>query len=419
MKRKNKILSLITLIISGSSLFAQMPTMITESNNSNKYSNDQIATNINEIISAKLYKKITGNEKTEKDLIIILKNNGQLSSYDFQTLEHKWDLIFSDSSYNKMRNHFKVENSILYTTSTQRELLAINVNNGEKYWKTQIGQNNKVSKRYMINGQHLPIKGSLIYLASNNKQLYAFNKLNGSITWNYKLDFPFNNYSPVINNNQLVISNAPWIYCFEARTGKAIWQRGFGNVPMYSNLQIDNEKVYTASEGNKIYSLNINNNAAIDWEIETENNHPRIGENTILGDNVYYFGAKNDKGSTTITAINTANGEKIWQSNLKNLGTEINVFCKYNNYILGFTNAQENSFFLINSITGEEVEVKSPKENALSNIFNIEDKLVFISKNYLTTFNLKEKEFSYRDLKLDYEVNDDFNLYFEIIQKKK
>lgn len=145
MKITNIILSLLTFILFGTSLFGQTPSKSIENNNNN-YSNDQIPTSIEEIISTKNYKNIIGNEKVENDLIIILKNDGQLSSYDFQTLAHKWDLKFSDSAYNKMRNQFKVENAILYTTSTQRELLAVNVNNGEKYWKTEIGQNKEITK---------------------------------------------------------------------------------------------------------------------------------------------------------------------------------------------------------------------------------------------------------------------------------
>lgn len=269
----------------------------------------------------------------------------------------------------------------------------------------------------MISGQHLPIKGSLIFLASNNTQLYAFNKFDGRLVWNYKLQFPFNNYTPVINNTHLLIPNAPWIYCFEAKTGKAIWQRGFGSVPMYSKLQIDHEKVYAASERSQIYALNIKNDAAIDWKFELESDFSDIHENTIMDSSIYYFGARNEDDKLFVSALNTSTGELIWNTNLKKYGKEIKVFQKHKNFIVGFTDAHENGFFLINTLTGEELEVKEPKENALSNIFSIEDKLYFITKNYLTIFDMQKKDFSYIDFKLEYEVNDAFNLYFEIVQK--
>lgn len=414
MKSKSTLLIILLFFYSANSQ-GQIMVQAAKESKTNQYSNNKIATSPEELIDTQLFKKITGNEKTQKDILIALKNDGEISAYDLKTLKNQWNLKFTDSSKNKMRNRFNIENSILYTASTQKELLAVNVNDGSLYWKVQLGIHKDIKKRYEISGQQLPIKDNLIFLASNNKHIYAFDKKNGDFIWNYQLQFPFNNYTPVLNDKYLVISNAPWVYCFEAKTGRAIWQRGFGNVPMYSQLQIDSDKVYVASERNKIYALDLVDNAAIKWEVETKEESPHIGENTLMDRGVYYYAAENEREKPpVVTALDTKNGNQIWTLDLKNDGDEIRVFQKYKDQILGFTNATKNSFFLIDAVKGKQIEISQPKEIPISNLFSFNDDLVFLTKNYLVTFNPKTKKFEYRDLKLDFEVNDAFPLYFEI-----
>lgn len=402
------------------SLKSQAVVKAAKESSSNQYSNNKIATSPEELIDTELFKKITGKEKTNQDIVIALKSDGEISAYDLKTLKNTWNLKFSDSSYNKMRNHFNIENSVLYTSSTQKEILAVNVNDGTPYWKVQLGIHKEIKKRYEINGQHLPIKDNLIFIASNNKHIYAFDKRDGNFIWNYQLQFPFNNYSPVINKDHLIISNAPWVYCFEAKTGKPLWQRGFGNIPMYSQLQIDEENVYVASERSKIYALKIGDNAAINWEIETAQKSPSINENTLLDKGIYYYGAENQsENAPSVVALDIKMGKQLWTLDLKNKGDEIKIFQKHKDYIVGFTNATENSFFVLDAVSGKQLEVPQPKETAISNIFLLDDQFTFLTANYLVSYNVLTKVFDYKNLKLDFKVNDAFPLYFEIVKASK
>lgn len=413
---KNKVLltTIFTALISVFT-FAQTMSLGSDDTETNQYSNDQVATSIKEILNTTYHKDILGDEKVEKDLIIVLKNDGQLTSYDLESLDQKWNIQFTDSSNNKMNNRFNIENAILYATSTQKEIIAANVNDGSLYWKTEIGMHNEVERRYDINGQHLPIQGNLIFLASNNKQIYAFNKFTGDKVWNYKLQFPYNNYTPVLNKDNLVIPNAPYVYSFKSQTGQPIWQRGFGNTPMYSLMQIDDKKAYVASESNKVYALNINDMASIAWEYETEYNYATIDNNTILDGDTYYFAADTEGKISNIVALNSNNGELIWKTSLNN-EEEVRYFSKYNNYIFGFTKADTNAFFILNSSDGKQLKINQPKEKILSNIFISEGNLTFLTKSYFVTYNLKSGKYVYRDIKLEYEINDAFNLYFEIVK---
>lgn len=418
MKHSILTISLFSLLLL-SNIYGQTTETDQEETSKNQYSNDRIPTSINEIITNKQYKKIKGNEKIENNLLIVLKNNGELTSYDLSTLKQQWNLKFTDSSNNKMSNRFKIENAILYTTSTQKQLRAVNVNDGTTYWKTEIGLHKEKTRRYMITGQQLPIKGSLIYLASNNSQLYAFDKTNGSLSWNYKLQYPYNMETPVVNNKYLVIPNAPLVYCFEADTGKAIWAKSFGKVPMYSQMQIDNDKCYVAGTNNEIYALNLENNAPLAWKFKTEYNYPKIKENTLLENAIYYLGAKNGSNiAPSMIALDANNGTKKWETKLNNEGQEIKTFIKHKDIIVGFTDGKSNSFFIIKAATGEQIDIEIPKEKIISNIFKLDDtNVVFLTKNYLVTFNIKKRDYTYQDIKLENKVNDAFLLYFEIVKK--
>lgn len=415
MKNRYLLTTVCTLLISAFAL-GQTVSLGSDEPQTNQYSNDKIATSIKEILSTTNNKEILGNEKVEKDLIIVLKNDGEITSYDLESLNQKWNIKFTDSSYNKMRNQFKIENSILYATSTQKEIIAANVNDGSLYWKTEIGMHSGVDKRYVISGQHLPIQGNLIFLASNNKQLYAFNKYTGDKVWNYKLQFPYNNYTPVLNKENLVISNAPYVYSFKSQTGQAIWQRGFGNTPMYSLMQIDDKKAYVANEYNKVYALNIDDMASIAWEYQTEDKYANIDSNTILDGGTYYFASETDSKTLNVNSLNSDNGELIWKTSLNIEGDDVRYFSKYNNYIFGFTKADDNAFFMLNATDGKQLKIRQPKEKILSNIFVYNGDLSFLTKNFFVTYNLKANKYTYKDIKLKYEVNDAFNLYFEIVK---
>jgi len=384
----------------------------------NQYSNNKIPTSVDEIILYDQHKTIWGNEKITNDALIILSGNGEILSYNMKTLEENWKFQFTDSSYNKMRNSFNIENAILYASSTQIELVALNVNDGSLYWKTELGKQDEITRRYQLNGQELPIRGDLIYLASGNKNIYAFNKLTGNLDWNYELQFPYNNYSPAIQNDYLIIPNAPWVYCFEASTGKPIWQRGFGNKPMYATPQIDDRYAYVADENNMIYALSLENKADITWEYQTDYEYADIDEKTILEEGIYYFGAKTGRETPpAITALNSKDGSRIWRTVLSNEGNEIKIFKKFNNHIMGFTDSDSNSFYIVKTDTGEQIAVEEPKEKSVSNIVKIDDEhLAFLTKNYLVTFNITTKNFTYKEAQLDYKLGESFGVHIEIIK---
>ena len=420
------LLFLLSALLLGNSIYAQAidslpPVQISIASyaeETNQYSNDKIATSTSEMIFNKQKKAIKGNEKVQDDVLIVLKNDGSIVSYNANTWEEAWSFQFSDDAISKMRNKFRVENAILYATSSQRQLVALNVNNGSLYWQTDIGNRNSITRSYQITGQYLPIKDNLIYLASCNQQLYALDKYTGAHVWNYKLDFEYNLYSPAIYNNHLVIPNAPWIYYFDAVTGEPIWQRGFGNEPMYVQPQIDNRRAYISGERGIIYALNIKNNADIDWQYKLEGWQSIISDSPILQDDVYYFATVGyGEQKTSVYALNAENGQLKWETSLENKN-KIRALSLISDCIIGFFEAETDAFFVLDAKTGNKYPIEQPKEPIISNIIHVnEETVAFLTKHYYVEYHIKENRYKYQELNLNDTSVSKYNVHISLVKR--
>ncbi|EOR30382.1 PQQ-binding-like beta-propeller repeat protein [Elizabethkingia meningoseptica] len=391
----------------------------------NKYSNNKVLTTEDIVITDEI-KPVKGNEKVLKNAIIIYKNDGTLVSYDLDSKKQNWVFKFTDGTKEKMRNQFNINNGVLYATSSKKQIVALNVNDGSMFWKNNIGLED-VEKRYAINGQNLPISKSLIFLPSFNHNLYAFNRFTGQHVWNYKLQFEFNLYAPAVNDQYLVIPNAPWVYCFETQTGKAIWQRGFKDRPMYAAPRIDSERAYVAEERDIVYALNLKNMANIDWQFQLPENQSRVKESLILGNGVLYFSSsltmpsvKDSIKNGLVYALDSKTGKLLWQTEISE-GRYIRSLQKYNDYLIGFANNDDKvggNIFVINSKDGKKKEIKKSKEPGISNATRYdENSVAFLTRNYFTIYNFKEDSFNEQNLNIQDPANSSFDVYMEIVRK--
>lgn len=394
------------------------PTIAPESK-SNQYSNNKIFTTDDIVITEEI-KPITGKEKVLSDAFIIYKNDGTLVSYDLDSKKQKWEYKFTDGSKEKMRNGFNIENGILYVASSKKQLVALNVNDGSAYWKNELGLED-ITRRYAINGQFLPISKSLIFLPTFNKNLYAFNKTTGQHIWNYQLQFEFNQYSPAVTDEYLVIPNAPWVYCFETQTGKALWQRGFKELPMYALPKIDNERAYVADEKDMVYALNLKNNANIDWEFKLAKKESRIGETMILNNGILYFAtssAMDASKKANVYALDSKSGKSLWKTEIEEFG-KIKSLQQFDNNIIGFAEGEKNFMFVVDSKSGKAKTVTQPKENAISNVVKYnKNSVAFLTRNYFMIYDFTKNTFEEQALKINDPEKSRFDVYMEIIRKQ-
>lgn len=392
------------------------PVQSSEKSDFNKYSNSRIPT-METLVMNSVINKVPTSGKVLKDMLLVQKKNGEIESFDLKNLSSNWLFKFNDSSSERKENQFRVDGATLYSNSCQNHLVALDINTGNVYWKDKIGII-RTDRSYMMYGQHLPIKDNKIYLESCNNRIYAINKFDGSMIWNYRLDFEYCIYSPVVFDNYVFVNNAPWVYCFKANSGQDIWQRGFDNVPMYTLLQADSLKVYAGTEKDQFYALNIKNNASIDWEFKTDAEDWGVGNNTIYANNILYLGAKaRREDSASIYSIQTENGKKIWKTKLSN-GGRVKEISLINGYLLGSTTAASNNLFVLNANTGKKKEISYPKEIPVSNIVEYsKNNAAFITKNYFVIYNYETNTYQYINLALkDIKDVDYINCYIAIVK---
>ncbi len=359
-------------------------------------------------------------QSVNEDLLVVLKNDGKISAYNLNTLESQWNFQFSDSSYNKMRNQFKIEDNILYAISTQNQLVSLNINNGKVNWKETIFEQEEITKRYEISGQRLPILNNMIFAANNVNGLNAYDKRNGKLIWNSTMHYPFNNYPPIIKNNKVYIQSAPLVYCIDASTGSLLWYKDFKTQPMYTLITINDEYVFVGDEDNTIYALDVDTGDE-KWQYSTVYEYPNIDENIMFSknENQIVLGAEQENGFSII-ALNPRNGEEKWKSNFDNTSKKIKSITQISNYYIVTTDDNDQYFYLVDIKTGKSISIEFPKEKPLSNIIKYrDDEIAFLTKSFFITLNLKNKIFEYKPIKIDYEINDNFNLHFDIVYKTK
>lgn len=353
---------------------------------SNQFSNNKVLTK-DDILLTDLTLKVDEKAKVIKDALLIYGSNGTVVSFDPVQKKVNWSYTEKGikSSYD---NKFSVDHATVYIPYADGTITALNVNTGALNWRDKIGM---PSDNTLLVKQNAMLSNGLVYVASKNSNFYAIDKINGSMVWNYRLDYKFNIYPPVAANNAVYINNAPYVYKFEARTGKGIWRRGFKKA-MYAKMLADKKYLYATNESSTLSAVDLNDPAgAIAWEFNLEDNQYGVDENIILNNGVIYLAGKSnpDSKASSLYAVNAADGKKLWRADLpKKRILDISLI---DNQIYGY---MEDNFFVINTKDGKLVFTTKPEEEPVSNIISESPKTVlYMSRNGLVRYYKSDKRF--------------------------
>lgn len=351
---------------------------------SNPNSNNQVLT-AEDIITTQVSFNVNTADRLHRDALLIYGSNGTVVSFDLASKKANW--IYKEPAANtNSANRFTVENAVAYIPFVDGSLTALNLNTGKAYWKAKIGLNRD---KMLLRRQTALINGDLLFLAARNSNFYALNKVNGEMMWNYKLAYEYNIYPPVLANNEVFINNAPYVYKFDAQSGKAIWKRNFGKA-MYAKMVTDGQRVYAANESKTLYALDPSGQSAIIWEFNLADNQYGINENIIIDKGIIYLAGKGNPSSpaSSVYAINANDGKTIWKADLP--VEEIENMNLIDDKITGYLKDQ---LFILDSKTGKEIFRFVPAEKPLSNIlFADPQTLLYVSKNGVVTYNLNNKK---------------------------
>jgi outer membrane protein assembly factor BamB len=351
----------------------------------NQYSNNAVLS-ANDIVLNNLILKVDTEKKITGNALLIYGSNGKIFSYDLDRQTINWRYLETGIT-SSGSNRFNVNGATLYVPYIDGTLAALDVNTGSVYWKDKIGLRRDKS---LLTRQNATINNDQIFIAARNSNLYAINKKNGSMAWNYELQYEFNIYPPVIIGDGIYINNAPYIYKFQAQTGKPAWQRNFTKA-MYASMVADGKRLYATDESNTLYAINPDADSSIDWEFKLSDNQYGVGENIIIDKGTIYMAGKAnpDSKATSIYGISAADGKQLWKTDLaKDEVVSLNMI---DGQIYGY---MKDNLFTIDPEDGKLLHSVKPPEEPISNIIReTETSLLYLSQNGLVRISKIDKNF--------------------------
>jgi len=178
-----------------------------------------------------------------------------------------------------------ISDNILYATSWNGEIYAIDVNSGEEIWKKNVGWSSTSSpiiaddKVYVGSSEGLyaldkdsgrvlweklvgfvsskpTAYDNIVYCGCNDGKIYAFESETGDLKWTYNTDADIRS-SPAIHNNVLYVgSNDKNLYAIDAKNGKEKWSYETKGA-IVSSPSVYDDIVYFGSWDNHLYAVNV------------------------------------------------------------------------------------------------------------------------------------------------------------------
>lgn len=358
--------------------FAQNPTAPLE--RADNYSNNQILTQAdwyqNESLEYLIYDKGISN------LLLINRYDGTLECYD-KDYKKKWEFIPEDKDrLSNARNEFYYQDGVIFTAYMTGYIYALDAKNGSQFWNAKIGMDKGELK---LRGQSLKPYKNKIYLSSENSNVYAIDVSNGDFLWNYQLAYPYNHLPVLPLNDKVYMQNAPYMYNFEASSGKALYQRGFKKA-MYGKPVTDGNLVIIADESSTVYGLSPDDMAPV-WQFEIGEDYYNISKKIFTENQKVYFATESNEDFSGVYSLSSSDGKEIWHTQIKG---DIAYIKNFGKNIYGYNDS--NLLFVINMDNGKISKEFELKNQPVSNLEMQGNYLFFYSENGLVKFNLDNKK---------------------------
>lgn len=342
------------------------------------------------IILVSCSNKATKQDAVENTTLLIFGENKLINvNLDNNTIKWVYD---ASADGNENKNYLAVSDSIVYAPFENGNVIAFNINNGDKRWgynlKDYANYTNSLSDGISITADEEDEKyfnslllatqptivddklilstGSLSTLFSG--KTFALNKENGKVEWIAPLPNPYNNYAPVVVNKNLYINSVTDILKINMQTG----------------LERDD-----------------NDNLLIGYKFESPIYNQMYSENNLL----YFFDEEGILSCLDLTKDN--NGlENIfkWQSVLtKNGSIAISpkkmIIDENNIYLAAFIYTSKKIpdlyFYKIDKTSGNiENQIEMPKESSINDFIDLGSAILVDNNQNLALFSKK-------DLKVD------------------
>ena len=398
------------LLIFAISVFAQIPTMPSKSSD-DQSSNNQVLTEY-EMVVTKSFKPI---EKIplDKNALLIFDYDGVLKSLNTTTNKVNWEFKAKGEEVEHAWNKFTLEDGVLYVPFLNGEMYALNHKTGEKFWELKMGVKNSRYVKSTVN-QIPQISGNQLFVTTQyeNSNIYSFDKRNGKLLWNYKLQYPYNHLPVLYFKDKVFTQNAPFVYSFDAKSGRALYQRGFKKA-MYGKPVTDGTNVIIADESRTVFAL-APENLDIVWEYNIDDDHYAIDEKILTKNGVVYFAAEANGESGGVYAIDSKTGKEIWKLFLPG---DMASITEYNNKL--YVTSKKGIFYRIDPKTGKD-ELTLPLTNIpISNFEFVDDNTAyFYCEAGLIKLNIssEKEELVYERNSIDEDADKVDEVYLKLVR---
>ncbi len=187
-----------------------------------------------------------------------------------------------------------ISDDIIFCTSTDGFIYALNLENGNIVWKYQTDGDIYSSP---------VVDGNIVYFGSSDKKIYALNKNNGEKIWSFKTEGPITS-SPIIHKDLVIFGS--WdnnLYAISKKDNDLKWKftTGWG---IDCTPFVWNDFVFFGSTDNNFYALDVNN-GNLKWFFTA---YAAIHSSpTVYGDFVF-FGCDDGR----VYSLNAYDGKLEW-----------------------------------------------------------------------------------------------------------
>jgi eukaryotic-like serine/threonine-protein kinase len=185
------------------------------------------------------------------------RGNHQLTGVSLGTVPNSLKQLWTYEAGDSIESSAAVVGGTVFVGSQKGELVALNLDNGQVYWKFSTGSPIGESSPAYSNG--------VVYVGDLGGWLNALNATNGQKLWAFKTDNEIKSSPVVVGDRLLIGSYDQNLYCLSTRNGAVLWKVRT-NGPVHSTPSVAGGLAYVAgcdevfrairiSDGKEMFSI--------------------------------------------------------------------------------------------------------------------------------------------------------------------
>lgn len=197
----------------------------------------------------------------------------------------------------EIRGNPTYKNGVLYFGSYDKNLYALDANNGMLLWKYQADAG-IVTKPALYE--------EFVYIGSEDTRVHAVMERTGRINWTYYTKGPVRS-SPIVAEGHIFIgSDDGYLHVINAITGRQAWHADGGS-PIRSTPAIWNDRVYFGTEAGEFFCMSYS--GEVIWRFKAKR---AITSSPTIAQGIVYFSSVD----STLYALDAKTGWVIWRFRL-------------------------------------------------------------------------------------------------------